>query len=97
MAFSVVGEGYSTLDIVIDTASPAGVDAAANASKLADLVIVVVGDSAGSCGESDDRMELDLIGNQLELLEAVLASGTPTLTVLVHGRPGTFLPSSTLR
>jgi len=89
-----VGSAGAKLDIVIDTASPAGVDAAANASKLADLVIVVVGDSAGSCGESDDRMELDLIGNQLELLEAVLASGTPTLTVLVHGRPGTCLPSA---
>jgi hypothetical protein len=35
-------------------------------------------------------MELDLLGNQLDLLDAVLATGTPTLTVLIHGRPATF-------
>jgi beta-glucosidase len=75
---------------VIDTSNAAGVAKAVNASQGADLAIVVVGDTAGSCGESDDRMELDLIGNQLDLLEAVLATGTPVLTVLIHGRPVTF-------
>lgn len=76
------------MNVVLDTGSPNGVAAAANASSGADLAVVVVGDTAGSCGESDDRMELDLLGNQLDLLEAVLATGTPTLTVLIHGRPG---------
>ena len=76
------------MSVVLDTGSPKGVAAAANASSGADLAVVVVGDTAGSCGESDDRMELDLLGNQLDLLEAVLATGTPTLTVLIHGRPG---------
>ena len=42
-------------------------------------------------------MELDLLGNQLDLLEAVLATGTPTLTVLVHGRPATFGGSTSAR
>jgi hypothetical protein len=76
------------MNVVLDTGSPKGVAAAANASSGADLAVVVVGDTSGSCGESDDRMELDLLGNQLDLLEAVLATGTPTLTVLIHGRPG---------
>ena len=76
------------MNVVLDTGSPKGVAAAANASSGANLAIVVVGDTAGSCGESDDRMELDLLGNQLDLLEAVLATRTPTLTVLIHGRPG---------
>eukprot|EP01043_Picozoa_sp_COSAG02_P047432 COSAG02_NODE_4547_length_5227_cov_54.893721_3_plen_180_part_00 len=78
------------MSVVVDTSDLQGVALAANASKNADLAVVVVGDTDGSCGESDDRMELDLIGNQLDLLEAVLKTGTPTLTVLIHGRPITF-------
>jgi len=82
--------GAGAMEVVLDTSGASGVAAAANASTGADLTIVVVGDTSGSCGESDDRMELDLLGNQLDLLEAVLATGTPTLTVLIHGRPATF-------
>ena len=78
------------LAVVTNTGDAAGVANASAAAKTADLVIVVVGDTEGSCGESEDRMELDLLGNQLDLLEAVLATGTPTLTVLIHGRPATF-------
>lgn len=40
---------------------------------------------------------LDLVRNQLDLLEAVLATGTPTLTVLIHGRPATFGGSANAR
>jgi beta-glucosidase-like glycosyl hydrolase len=47
--------------VVVDTGSATGVAAAANASQRADLAVVVVGDTADSCGESDDRMELDLL------------------------------------
>ena len=52
--------GADALDVVVDTHSTAGIEAAVNASKKADLVVVVIGDTAGSCGESDDRMELDV-------------------------------------
>lgn len=82
--------GSGVVNVVLDTSTSQGVELAVNASTGADLAIVVVGDTDGSCGESDDRMELDLIGNQLDLLEAVLKTGTPTLTVLIHGRPVTF-------
>jgi beta-glucosidase len=78
------------VDVVVNTGDAAGVTKAAAAAKAAGFAVVVVGDTEGSCGESEDRMELDLLGNQLDLLEAVLATGTPTLTVLVHGRPATF-------
>ena len=47
-------------------------------------------DGSASCGEGADRPSLDLPGVQLDLLEAVLATGTPTVVVLVHGRPATF-------
>ena len=38
-------------------------------------------------GESRDRRDLGLLGRQQELLEAVVATGTPTVLVVVSGRP----------
>ena len=38
-------------------------------------------------GEGYDRSTLDLMGKQLELLQAVAATGTPTVLVLITGRP----------
>jgi hypothetical protein len=52
--------------------------------------VVVVGDSNGSCGEWGDRADLDLSGGQLALLQAVAATKTPTVLVLVTGRTATF-------
>jgi beta-xylosidase len=45
---------------------------------------------SASCGEGADRASIDLAGVQLDLLQAVLATGTPTIVVLVHGRPVSF-------
>ncbi|MFI2742113.1 glycoside hydrolase family 3 N-terminal domain-containing protein [Zhouia sp. PK063] len=38
-------------------------------------------------GEGFDRATLSLMGNQLRLLKAVVATGTPTVLVLIKGRP----------
>ena len=38
-------------------------------------------------GEARDRRDLGLLGRQQELLEAVVATGTPTVLVVVSGRP----------
>ncbi|MDU0372849.1 glycoside hydrolase family 3 N-terminal domain-containing protein [Hymenobacter endophyticus] len=38
-------------------------------------------------GEGYDRATLDLLGRQQELLEAVVATGTPVVVVLIKGRP----------
>ena len=69
-----------------------GIAAAVEAATAADVVVLVVGDKAGptkSCtsGEGRDRSSLDLPGVQEELARAVLATGTPVITVLVVGRP----------
>jgi beta-glucosidase len=61
-------------------------------AAAADVVVLVVGDRAGltrSCtsGEGRDRSSLDLPGVQEALAGAVLATGTPVVTVLVVGRP----------
>lgn len=75
-----------------------GISAAQNAANSSDLAIVVVGDSAegvgyngsASCGEGADRASIDLAGVQLDLLNAVLSTGTPTIVILVHGRAVSF-------
>ncbi|WP_233809606.1 glycoside hydrolase family 3 N-terminal domain-containing protein [Paraburkholderia sp. HP33-1] len=64
------------------------IEAAANA----DVAVVFVGDLAGlfqsgTVGEGSDTDSLDLPGVQQALLEAVVATGTPTVVVLTGGRP----------
>lgn len=65
---------------------------AARIARRADVAIVVVGDKSGltpdcTTGEFRDRTRLDLPGVQGALVDAVLATGTPTAVVLVNGRP----------
>jgi beta-glucosidase len=64
---------------------------AAQAAKDADVAIVCVGETSHRgaqqvCGEHFDRADLGLTGAQAQLVEAVLATGTPTVLVLVNGR-----------
>ncbi len=65
---------------------------AAVTARGADVAIVVVGERSGltmdaTTGESRDRRDLGLLGRQQELLDAVVATGTPTVLVIVSGRP----------
>ena len=65
---------------------------AARAARAANVCIVVLGDLAGlfgrgTSGEGTDAASLRLPGRQEELLEAVLATGTPVVLVLLSGRP----------
>lgn len=69
-----------------------GIAAAAAAAESADLAIVVVGDKAGhfnlgTVGEGTDTTDLTLPGAQPALVDAVLTTGTPTVVVLLNGRP----------
>jgi len=58
------------------------------AAKKADIAIVVIGENGGvTNGEGHDVANLDLTGLQEELLKAVYATGTPTIAVLINGRP----------
>ena len=64
---------------------------AAAAAKNADVAIVVVGENGElTNGEAHDIADLDLTGYQEELLKAVYATGTPTIAVLINGRPLTI-------
>ena len=67
-----------------------GIAKAVALAASCDLTIVVVGDTTETCGEMFDRSNLDLPGGQLALLEAVAATPTKTIVVLIHGRTVTF-------
>ncbi|MGN6743901.1 MAG: beta-glucosidase BglX [Amnibacterium sp.] len=53
----------------------------------ADVAVVVVGEWQNMIGEAASRSSLELPGRQLELLQAVVATGTPTVAVVMNGRP----------
>lgn len=62
------------------------------AAQAAEVAVVVVGDRAGlfgrgTVGEGCDRDDLELPGVQRQLVEEVLATGTPVVLVLLTGRP----------
>jgi beta-glucosidase len=59
-------------------------------AKAADVVIVGLGEWEGISGEGHDRSDLDLPGNQEQLLEAIIATGKPVVLVLENGRPLTI-------
>lgn len=56
-------------------------------AKRADIAIVVIGGGARTCGENKSRTSLDLPGRQLDLVKAIHATGTPTIAILINGRP----------
>jgi beta-glucosidase len=71
---------------------------AVNAAQGADAAIVVVGerqhattgagpDGSPTDGEGHDVASLDLTGVQEDLVRAVFETGTPTVVVLINGRP----------
>src|SRR4029079_14713818 len=60
---------------------------AVDAAKKSDVAVVVLGDGVNTVGETASRPSLDLPGRQLELVQAVHATGKPTIVVLLNGRP----------
>ncbi|TDC78535.1 beta-glucosidase [Streptomyces hainanensis] len=69
-----------------------GIPAAVEAAARADVCVAAVGDLAsmfgrGTSGEGCDAMDLRLPGAQADLVEALLATGTPLVLVVVSGRP----------
>jgi beta-glucosidase len=63
---------------------------AVEVAREAEVVILALGEYKGVSGEGSDRQNLDLPGNQEQLLEAIVATGKPTALVLENGRPLTI-------
>lgn len=70
--------------------------AAVELARRSDVAIVVVGDNEQTSREGfadnhlGDRAAIDLPGEQEKLVHAIVATGTPTVLVLIHGRPASI-------
>jgi beta-glucosidase len=76
----------------VNSTSTDGFAEAITAAQQAQVAVVVLGEKSGldmtaTCGESRDRADLGLPGVQQQLLETIVATGTPVVLVLVGGRP----------
>lgn len=69
---------------------------AVQVAQKADLVILVLGGNEQTSREAwakthlGDRDSLDLLGDQDELVKAIVAAGKPTIVFLLHGRPNSI-------
>ncbi|HET7187014.1 MAG TPA: glycoside hydrolase family 3 C-terminal domain-containing protein, partial [Gemmatimonadaceae bacterium] len=70
-----------------DNGDARGIADAVRVARRAKVAIVVIGESRDMTGEASSRASLELPGAQLRLLEAVKATGTPVVVVLMNGRP----------
>jgi len=67
-----------------------GIDEAVEKAKSSDVVIAVMGETEDQFGESRSRTNLDLTGRQLQLLQALYATGKPVVAILINGQPLTI-------
>jgi len=69
------------------------IKAAVETARKADVAILVVGENESTNREAwseqhlGDRDSLDLVGAQNDLVKAVVETGTPTVVLLINGRP----------
>jgi beta-glucosidase len=64
-----------------------GFQKALSLAQAADVVILVLGETREMSGEAASRADIGLPGVQLELAKSVLATGIPTVVLLMNGRP----------
>src|SRR5947209_1649981 len=74
---------------ITDTAT-GGFAGAVAAAKQADVAVLVLGEAGDMSGEAASRANIDLPGVQPRLLEAIYATGTPIVLVIMNGRPLTI-------
>jgi beta-glucosidase len=67
-----------------------GFDKALKAARKADVVVMVMGESADMSGEAASRVDLNLPGVQAELINAIAETKKPVVLVLLNGRPLTL-------
>jgi beta-glucosidase len=68
---------------------------AVSVAEKSDIIILALGGNEQTCREAwanhlGDRSSLDLLGNQDDLVKAMLALHKPTVVFLIHGRPNSI-------
>lgn len=74
----------------LTTEEQAEIDKAVANAQKSDIAIVVLGGNNRTCGENKSRSSIDLPGHQLDLLQAVYATGKPVVLVMINGRPNSI-------
>ena len=74
---------------------PAGAEAlqiqeAVQEAAIADAIVLCLGDSNATIGESKSRTSLDLPGYQTDLAKALMKTGKPVVVVLLTGKPASI-------
>ena len=70
--------------------NPAGIAKAVAAAKKADVILYFCGEEAILSGEARCRANLDLPGAQVEMMDALAATGKPVVMIVMAGRPLTI-------
>jgi beta-glucosidase len=72
------------------------IEEAVKVTRKADVAILVIGGNEQTSREAwavehpGDRDNLDLLGNQDDLVKSILATGKPVVAFLIHGRPNSI-------
>ena len=81
------------VELVDPKTQTASIEQAVATARKADVAILVVGENESTNREAwaeehrGDRDSLDLLGAQNDLVKAVVETGTPTVVLLLNGRP----------
>lgn len=74
----------------INTTSTKDFQQAINVAKDADVIVAVMGENENQTGEAASQTNIDLPGNQKELLKELKKLGKPIVLVVMAGRPLTM-------
>jgi beta-glucosidase len=66
---------------------PAELARAVALAQSSEIAVIVLGEWQNMIGEAASRSSLELPGGQLELLQAIVATGTPVVLLVMNGRP----------
>ena len=73
-------------NVPLDEEEQRMIDEAVALAKASDVAVLVLGGNEKTVREEFSRTSLDLCGRQQQLLEAVCATGTPVVLVMIDGR-----------
>ena len=97
MAFDFEQSGLSSFDYIYEPGltysrdkNPAGIAKAVAAAKKADVILYFCGEEAILSGEARCRANIDLPGAQVEMMDALVATGKPVVMIVMAGRPLTI-------
>jgi beta-glucosidase len=88
-----MGSNANNVQLVDPKTQTASIQQAVETARKADVAILVVGGNESTSREAwsedhrGDRDSLDLLGAQNDLVKAVVETGTPTVVLLLNGRP----------